>query len=360
MQESLIINLTIRRNPAYGDELAAIESYNHIDVPNPLAPGPQLFSDVPVDQPDNDSAEDEQSKIVETPRASHTSPEDVEELGTKDVNTQPNESNMDGEGGEDIEAKVERLKDFADDGDMVAQLELANMYFNSEASNYFFEAAKLGNRGARLQMGLMYEQGLLGRVDYDMAMGFYEKAAELGDPEAHTRIGDLYYTGRGVPVDYNRVFHFYYWAAERGHPSALKNIGNACLSGIGIAQDSAQAAQWLRRAAKAGYAPAHVCLGLMYKMGPGVEQSDSTAMEWYVRAAEQGDAGVQFCIGSLYERGRGFRRTMPRLSNGTSRLSNRTMPRLRQTWVAAREGSRRASELHHSHGLVPHRVQAGS
>lgn len=65
---------------------------------------------------------------------------------------------MDGEGAEVIEAKLERLKDIADDGDMAAQQELANMYFNgvgvsqnySEASSWFFEAAKLGDRGARL------------------------------------------------------------------------------------------------------------------------------------------------------------------------------------------------------------------
>lgn len=35
VQENPISNLAVRRDPVYGDELAALKNYNHIDVPNP-------------------------------------------------------------------------------------------------------------------------------------------------------------------------------------------------------------------------------------------------------------------------------------------------------------------------------------
>lgn len=38
-------NSITRRNPAFGDELAALENYSHIDRPNTSARGPQLHSD---------------------------------------------------------------------------------------------------------------------------------------------------------------------------------------------------------------------------------------------------------------------------------------------------------------------------
>ncbi|KAF8932762.1 hypothetical protein BGZ47_011192 [Haplosporangium gracile] len=109
-QESPIGSPTVKRNPAYGDELAATKNYNHIDVPNPSAPGPQLFSDTPVGQFDDDSAGDEQPNTVETPRVPHMNPEDNEEPDIKGAAAQSKERNMDGEGDEDIKAKIEHSK----------------------------------------------------------------------------------------------------------------------------------------------------------------------------------------------------------------------------------------------------------
>lgn len=60
------------------------------------------------------------------------------------------------------------------------------------------------------------------------------KAAEQGDIDAQYELGNCYYNGNGVSEDKAEAVKWYYKAANRGYARAQYSLGNCYYNGYGV------------------------------------------------------------------------------------------------------------------------------
>ena len=105
----------------------------------------------------------------------------------------------------------------AEKGDLVAQLNLANLYREGKvvskdykaAVKWFNHSATQGTAVAQYHLGVAYSFGLGVVPDYEIALKWYVKSAEQGNAFAQHHLSLLYYFGNGVPEDKK---YAYMWA----------------------------------------------------------------------------------------------------------------------------------------------------
>ncbi len=78
------------------------------------------------------------------------------------------------------------------------------------------------------------------------------KAAEQGDIDAQYELGNCYYNGNGVSEDKAEAVKWYYKAANRGYARAQYSLGNCYYNGYGVDKDEVEAIKWYRKAAEQG------------------------------------------------------------------------------------------------------------
>jgi hypothetical protein len=113
-------------------------------------------------------------------------------------------------------------------GDSASQLQVADAYV----------AGKGGARDSR-QLA----------EDLKQAATWYRKAADQGNIVAQVHLADLYRDGRGVTRDSAQAVTWYRKAAELGNPSAQGTLGILYSVGMGVTQDYVEAYYWLCLAA---------------------------------------------------------------------------------------------------------------
>ena len=150
--------------------------------------------------------------------------------------------------------------------------------------------AEQGNVVAQFSLGNMYANGAgVPRNDAE-AMRWYRKAAEQRHAAAQNNIGLMYVNGTGVSRNNIKAMEWFHKAAEQGHATALYNLGLMYANGTGVPRNDAEAMRWYRKAAEQGHAAAQNNIGLMYVNGTGVSRNNIKAVEWFHKAAEQGHA----------------------------------------------------------------------
>ena len=88
--------------------------------------------------------------------------------------------------------------------------------------------------------------------DLAQSMVWYRKAAEQGNSVAQIALANMYYRGDGAPQDHAQAAAWYRKAAEQGHAAAEAALGVMYANGRGVPHDRAEALRWLRPAAAAG------------------------------------------------------------------------------------------------------------
>ena len=208
----------------------------------------------------------------------------------------------------DIELRAKAL-----DGDVTAQLNVGNCYYNGwgisqdyyQAVTWWLRAADQGSVDAQLNVGNCYYSGVGVPQNYGQAVTWWLRAADQGSVDAQLNVGNCYYNGMGVSQDYGQAVKWWRMAAGQGNAVAQLNLGNCYCNGHGVSQDYGQAAWWWRNAAEQGCAEAQLKLGIFYYRGRGVSQDYGQAVKWYRKAAEQGVADAQFNLGLCYYSGLG-------------------------------------------------------
>ena len=100
-------------------------------------------------------------------------------------------------------------------------------------------------------------------------------AAEDGDLEAQLRLAQRYQRGSGTAVDLEKAFYWFSQAAEGGHIAAQHELGRCYGGGFGTDPDHDKAAELFAVAAEQGFAPSICELGLCYEIGQGVPMDKS-------------------------------------------------------------------------------------
>lgn len=86
------------------------------------------------------------------------------------------------------------------------------------------EKADRGDTMAQIDLGDLYETGKGVRQDYREAVSWYRKAAESGDSYGQYRLGLMYEAGKGVAHDSQEALRWYRMAAKQNNGSALERL----------------------------------------------------------------------------------------------------------------------------------------
>jgi TPR repeat protein len=141
--------------------------------------------------------------------------------------------------------------------------------------------------------------------NYVAALVEFQSLADQGDAVAQYNLAVMYEYGQGVPQAYALAAMWYWRSAEQGTDLAQYNLGVLYEKGHGVPRDFIKSVEWYTRAAQQGLDLAQYNLGVMYEKGRGVPRDLATAIEWYRKAARQGDADAQNNLGDMYYFGNG-------------------------------------------------------
>lgn len=208
-----------------------------------------------------------------------------------------------------------------------------NMQQAREIYQYF---AEKGDRDAQLKLAYLYDKGLGGQVDRELAGKWYNLAAEQGQPVAQYLLGRLYQLGRigkqpnyeeakklyaaakttypraavalgfiydTVDDDYLKAFANYQWAAEKGDAVGQYNLALIYENGKGQKVDYEKAKKLYIQAANLGYVKAMSHLADFYLLGLAGGRDEKQALDWYKKAASLGDSEALYQLGLLSETG---------------------------------------------------------
>ena len=178
----------------------------------------------------------------------------------------------------DVSYKVKALSQLAQNGDVVAQFTLGNIYL--------FGLQKITRTPPE-------------------AFKWYQMASQQGYPPGDDSLAKLYFDGVGVKKDEAQAVTLFTRAAEKGYAPAEANLGALFLKGVGVPKDEALAFEWIKKAAEQGFPDAEAALGTLYQNGEGVEKDIKKALKLIKKAAEEGSAQGQASLSNLYTQGLG-------------------------------------------------------
>jgi uncharacterized protein len=127
----------------------------------------------------------------------------------------------------DYATALRLFRPLADQGDDVAQFDLAVMYNKGwgvprdylQAAKWYRLAAAQGNADAQYNLGILYDGG----HRYAEAVKWYRKAADQGLADAQFNLGLLYAKGQGVLRDYVQAYMWFELSAAQDDQSAVSN-----------------------------------------------------------------------------------------------------------------------------------------
>lgn len=139
------------------------------------------------------------------------------------------------------------------------------------------------------------------RRDYATALREFKPLAEQGNVVAQVNLGNLFMKGLGVRQNYGEAARWYRNAAEQNERLAQSKLGILYYYGLGVPKDPEEAARWFEKAARQGEPSAQTVLATLYAQGEGVQRDLAQAYYWYTLAAEQGSEEALRGRGSLAE-----------------------------------------------------------
>lgn len=141
--------------------------------------------------------------------------------------------------------------------------------------------------------------------DTTAAVDLLTRAANLDFPRAQQSLASLYERGvHGAPQP-NLAIHWYHLAARQGLPEAQYSLARLSAADTGNSASLEQALAWYHQASAAGLAQADNNLAHMYEQGLGVTRDPERAVALYRRAADKGLAVAQNNLGIMLQYGRG-------------------------------------------------------
>jgi hypothetical protein len=124
--------------------------------------------------------------------------------------------------------------------------------------------------------------------DYTTALQLFRSMADQGDVRAELGLADMYELGQGTPKDEAEAVKWYRAAADKGNAIGQLGLGFMYAEGNGVPQDFPEAAKWYRLAADQGEPMAQFQIGHIYETGEGLPKDVALAYMWFSLSATQG------------------------------------------------------------------------
>jgi TPR repeat protein len=184
----------------------------------------------------------------------------------------------------DPQLGVEKLRKAAGKGDLRSMHALATAYqtgYGVKANLYYAKhwvgkAARRGDAEAMRRLGVIYRQ-----ARSDSALYWLTRAVEAGSADAHVDLGYMYDGGVLVPQDTTMAVRHYDAAARGRSARGMYAVGAVYQAGMGVKKDPRQALAWFQRAVCAGSADAMNAIGEHYLHGRGVPADSGMATRWF-------------------------------------------------------------------------------
>ena len=173
-----------------------------------------------------------------------------------------------------------------------------------ENARELFERAANQHPGAAYELGVMFEDGVVGDIDLQAALTYIQAAADKNFPQALFWLGEAYELGILHPSDSQKSANviaatFYEKAARVGSVEAQKRLGDFYAKGRdGVPKDPGRAYMLIRLASDMGDAQAQAELGLLHLFGVGTVKTPVMAIALFRAASLQGYAKGHFLYGN--------------------------------------------------------------
>ncbi len=169
-------------------------------------------------------------------------------------------------------------------------------------------AANLDYPRAQQSLASLYERGVHGAPQPNLAVHWYHLAARQGLPEAQYSLARLSAADTGNSASLEQALAWYHQASAAGLAEADNNLAHMYEQGLGVARDPERAVALYRRAAEKGLAVAQNNLGIMLQYGRGTPVDLAGAAAAYEAAARAGHAFGQISLATCLANGTGIDR----------------------------------------------------
>jgi hypothetical protein len=227
------------------------------------------------------------------------------------------------------------LKDKAQKGDVQAQFELGEFYYNrlhhhpdsslysfthkemlieeisnkgknlnkaaKKAKQWFKAAALQGHAEAQCWLGFAYYFGQGTAKNAVKAAIWWEKAAAQGNRFVQEAISKDDHYGKNMPCVYVKSPQYLLEALTHEPAEKQYQLGLLCYHGKGGRYNCSDAIRWWTSAASQGHAAAQCRLGLAYIRNPHIFPDHfREGRRWLIRAAALGDQEARFWLNTLF------------------------------------------------------------
>lgn len=200
------------------------------------------------------------------------------------------------------QANIEELTKLAEQGDVTAQNQLGNCYFQGigvrknydESLKWYLKSAEQGDKDGQYYTALIY----VTKQNYQEAVKWSQLAAEQGQAEAINQLGWHYEHGFGVEKDEKKAAALYLQNAEQGNAIAQFYLSGCYGWGKGVEKDYKKALEWAEKAVANGCKQAIPAVNHYKTFLPTAKKSKEQEL---LELAEQGDANAQYELGYYYE-----------------------------------------------------------
>lgn len=188
----------------------------------------------------------------------------------------------------------------------------ASLAPNFAKSRHWYEkAAALGSAEAKYRLAWISVRGWGGHHCREKGLESLTTAAEQGNPDALVELGDVYLEGHLVRMDWRIARDYYLAAVENGSAEAAFKLGMIFeTGGHCICKDHVKAANWFLMAAQRDYPPAQYYLASLYRDGWGIPRDYRMAAMWYKKAIDHEVMLAEADLGDLFHAGKGVPRNL--------------------------------------------------
>ena len=169
---------------------------------------------------------------------------------------------------ESEEAYFERMSPLAEEGEILAQLAVAEACFYGRGTPT--------NRVA--------------------AVAWYRKAANTGDASAQASLAYCLLNGLGCEKNVGEAAEWYARGAEQDDLNAINGLAFCRLNGIGVEKDEKSGFELAMRAALRGHAPSQTLVGECFLEGRGVARDQERGETWLYRATRQNNKRAEMLL----------------------------------------------------------------
>ncbi len=173
----------------------------------------------------------------------------------------------------DCNEVFEEAKAFTEKGEKVQDEKYCRELFHKLQACAIF-----GDKRCQNMLGVWYQQGIVNKPNYQLAIEWYKKSAEQEYESAFFNLGELYSNGEGVNKDLRKAVEYYILGAKHNSLDCIYNLACCYFSGEGVEEDKEKAFSLFEKASALNDPFAKYELYKCYINGWGTEMDKKQAL----------------------------------------------------------------------------------